>query len=151
MTDMTETADTTEPITSQHLRDQRAAYALLRIILGTNILMHGLSRLIAGSSQFAAKLIPQFSHTPIPLSLVYSFGLVLPWVEALFGLLLVIGLRTRAAIVGGSAVMLLLTFGSAMTQDWNAASIQLTYAAIYSALLFLIRYNGWSLDTLLSR
>ncbi len=142
--------DTTETTTTQHLRDQRTAYALLRIILGTNILMHGLSRLIAGSSQFAAKLIPQFSHTPLPLSLVYSFGLMLPWTEALFGLLLVVGLRTRTALIGGSALLLALTFGSALSQDWNAASIQLTYAAVYSALLFLIPYNGWSLDAFLT-
>jgi len=149
MTDATDTPDNTTD-NPQQLRDRRAAYALLRIILGTNILMHGLSRLLAGSSQFATKLVPQFSHTPLPLSLVYSFGLVLPWTEALFGLLLVVGLRTRAALVGGSTLILMLTFGSALAQDWSAASIQLTYAAVYAALLFLISYNGWAVDALLT-
>ena len=44
------------PITEPgNLRDRFIAYALIRIILGTNIAMHGLSRLIAGL-------------TPLPLS-----------------------------------------------------------------------------------
>ena len=132
-------------------RDHRAAYALLRIILGANIAMHGISRLIAGPAQFQTKLVGQFEHSVLPLSLVWSFGIVLPWAEALFGLLLLVGLRTRAALVGGSALLLLLTFGSAMIQDWQAASTQLLYAAVYAALLFGIRFNGWSLDALMGR
>jgi thiosulfate dehydrogenase [quinone] large subunit len=128
------------------IRDQRAAYALLRVILGANIALHGISRLIMGASVFSSKLVDQFAHSPLPASLVWGFGMSLPWVEALFGLLLLLGLRTRAALVGGSAVLLLLTFGSALIQDWQAASAQLLYAAVYAALLFLIRFNGWSLD-----
>ena len=139
---MTETRD---------IRDQRAAYALLRIILGANIALHGISRLIMGASVFSAKLASQFAHSPLPSPLVWGFGMSLPWVEALFGLLLLFGLRTRAALVGGSVVLLLLTFGSALIQDWQAASAQLLYAAVYAALLFLIRFNGWSLDSVLSR
>jgi len=53
--------------------------------------------------------------------------------------------------VSGSFVLLPLTFGSALIQNWQAASTQLRYAAIYAALLFLIRLNGWSLDAVLFR
>jgi thiosulfate dehydrogenase [quinone] large subunit len=104
-----------------------------------------------GASVFSSKLVSQFAHSPLPSSLVWGFGVSLPWVEALFGLLILFGLRTRAALVGGSVVLLLLTFGSALIQDWQAASAQLLYAAVYAALLFLIRFNGWSLDALLLR
>jgi thiosulfate dehydrogenase [quinone] large subunit len=138
-------------IETRDIRDQRAAYALLRIILGANIALHGISRIMMGSSVFSSKLVSQFSHSPLPSSLVWGFGLSLPWVEALFGLLILLGLRTRAALVGGSVVLLLLTFGSALIQDWQAASAQLLYAAVYAALLFLIRFSGWSLDAVLFR
>jgi thiosulfate dehydrogenase [quinone] large subunit len=138
-------------IETRDIRDQRAAYALLRIVLGANIALHGIGRLMMGSSVFSSKLVSQFAHSPLPSPLVWGFGMSLPWVETLFGLLLLLGLRTRAALVGGSAVLLLLTFGSALIQDWQAASAQLLYAAVYAALLFLIRFNGWSLDAVLFR
>jgi thiosulfate dehydrogenase [quinone] large subunit len=138
-------------IETRDIRDQRAAYALLRTILGANIALHGISRFMMGGSVFSSKLVNQFAHAPLPSSLVWGFGLSLPWVEALFGLLILLGLRTRAALVGGSFVLLLLTFGSALIQDWQAAATQLQYAAVYAALLFLIRFNGWSLDAVLFR
>lgn len=136
-------------IETRESRDQRAAYALLRIILGVNICLHGVSRLIAGDALFSSKLAAQFAHAPLPGLLVSAFGMALPWVEALFGLLILLGLRTRAALVGGSVLLWLLTFGSGLIQDWQAASAQLIYAAVYAALLFLIRFNGWSLDALM--
>ena len=132
-------------------RDKALAYALLRIVLGTNIMMHGVSRLIAGPSAFSTKLVEQFAHSPLPPILVQLFGQCLPWVECLFGALLLIGLRTRAALVGGALLILVLTFGSSLVQDWQAASIQLIYAAVYAALLFLLPYNAWSIDALLAR
>jgi thiosulfate dehydrogenase [quinone] large subunit len=42
--------------------------------------------------------------------------------------------------------MVVLTFGSSLVQDWNAAGIQLMYALVFSALMFLRRYNAWSID-----
>ncbi len=131
--------------------DERLAYALLRATLGLNLLMHGVSRSLSGTGEFAAKLVMQFEHAPLPAWSVWVFGLTLPSIEAILGLLLLLGLRTRAAIIAGSLLILLLTFGSALIQDWSAAGMQLTYAVVYSVLLFLRRYNGWSIDAWRSR
>lgn len=131
--------------------DQRLAYALLRIVVGLNLMMHGISRMLIGPGVFASKLVGQFAHAPLPVWSIWSFGMVLPAIEALLGLLLLIGLRTRAALVAGSLLIMVLTFGSALVQDWPATGLQLTYALVYSVLLFLLRYNGWSVDGRLSR
>lgn len=131
--------------------DQRLAYALLRIVVGLNLMMHGISRMLIGPGVFASKLVGQFAHAPLPVWSIWLFGMVLPAIEALLGLLLLIGLRTRAALVAGSLLIMVLTFGSALVQDWSATGLQLTYALVYSVLLFLLRYNGWSVDGRLSR
>lgn len=132
-------------------RDQRIAYALLRMVVGVNLTMHGVSRMLAGPGMFAAKLAGQFANAPLPGWSVWGFGMVLPAIEALLGMLLLIGLRTRAALIAGSLLIMVLTFGSALVQDWPAAGLQLTYALVYSVLLFLVRYNGWSLDACMDR
>jgi thiosulfate dehydrogenase [quinone] large subunit len=64
-------------------KDEKIAYALLRIVAGTNLLMHGASRLIAGRSIFAAHLTEQFAHSLLPQWSVRVFGTVLPAVEGL--------------------------------------------------------------------
>jgi thiosulfate dehydrogenase [quinone] large subunit len=132
-------------------RDERLAYALLRAVVGTNLMMHGISRAIGGTGEFAAKLVMQFAHTPLPAWSVWVFGLTLPAIEGGLGLLLLIGLRTRAALIAASALIIVLTFGSSLLQDWPAAGIQLTYAAVYAALLFLHKYNGWSAEAWIAR
>ena len=107
--------------------------------------------MIGGPKAFASKLSDQFAHAPLPPPLVQVFGQSLPWVECFFGLLLLIGLRTRAALIGGALLILVLTFGSSLVQDWQAASTQLLYAAIYAGLLFLLPFNGWSVDSFIER
>lgn len=131
------------------IADEKLAYAMLRIFVGLNIMMHGLSRLVAGLSQFAAHLQMQFAHSPLPSWSVQIFGTMLPVVEALLGLFLFIGFKTRAALVAGSLWLLVLTFGSSLIQDWQAAGTQLVYALAYALLLFLHRYNALSIDTAL--
>ncbi|HEX4321244.1 MAG TPA: DoxX family protein [Acidobacteriaceae bacterium] len=137
----------TEPARAAN-RDFQLAYLLLRLILGLNIAMHGISRILTGTAHFAATLIPQFQSTPLANWAVYDFGLVLPWFEAAIGLLLFLGLYIRLSLIGGSLLMLALTFGTALRQDWNIAATQLLYAAIYSALLAFAAYDRYSLDTL---
>lgn len=126
--------------------DEVIAYVMLRAVAGVNLLMHGASRLLAGRDAFSAHLTEQFARSPLPQPLVHVFGTVLPAVEGLIGLLLLIGLKTRWTLIAASLLMMVLTFGSALVQDWSAAGTQLMYALIFSVLMFLRRYNGWSLD-----
>lgn len=135
----------------KELKDQRIAYALLRIILGVNIFMHGLSRLLAGPAHFVTKITTQFAPTSLPHWSLTGFAILLPWVEALLGLLLLLGLWTRFALIAGSLLMLILTFGSTLIQDWGIAGLQLTYAIAYFGLLFLLRYNQYSIDEAIAK
>jgi thiosulfate dehydrogenase [quinone] large subunit len=87
-----------------------------------------------------------FQKTPLPTWSVYSFGYVLPMVEALVGACVLFGFQTRRALISGSVLMLVLTFGSTLRQDWPTVGIQLTYSFIYSLLLAGVRFNSYSVD-----
>jgi thiosulfate dehydrogenase [quinone] large subunit len=131
--------------------DFSLAYALLRVTLGVNITMHGISRIQAGVGVFTAVLERQFAATPLPHFAVRAFGSALPWAEALVGLLILVGGATRIALVAGGLLILVLTFGSALHQDWEIAGLQLIYASVYSLLIAFRKYNLLSLDRLLAR
>jgi thiosulfate dehydrogenase (quinone) large subunit len=133
------------------LRNEQMGYALLRAVVGVNLMMHGVSRMIAGPGVFAAKLVIQFEPAPLPTWSVWVFGLMLPAIEGLLGLLILVGLRTRAALVAASILIMLLTFGSTLLQDWASAGTQLTYALAYFVLIFLHQYDGWSIDAWIKR
>jgi thiosulfate dehydrogenase [quinone] large subunit len=136
----------TSPNAADFAVDRRLAYALLRAIIGVNLAVHGISRLLAGPHAFAASLVGAFHATPLPPWSITAFGLVLPWIEATLGLLILLGLATRFALIAALLTILVLTFGSTLRQDWDSASIQLIYAAIYAALLAFRRENIYSFD-----
>ena len=109
------------------LRDAALSYALLRVALGLNICLHGVVRWAAGLRNFAESLLPMFQKTPLHGWSVYSFGYVLPIVEALVGACVLFGFQTKRALISGSVLMLVLTFGSTLRQDWPTVGIQLMY------------------------
>jgi thiosulfate dehydrogenase [quinone] large subunit len=76
---------------------------------------------------------------------------VLPWTEAAIGLLLLLGLLTRFALVAGSLVMIVLMAGITLAQNWDVAGTQLIYCFIYFVLLTHHGRNFYSLDTLIAK
>jgi thiosulfate dehydrogenase (quinone) large subunit len=132
---------------SQHTTDKQLAYALLRLILGMNIAVHGLSRIYTGVKPFAEGMVPLFAKTPLPPASVYFYAASLPFAEAIIGLFVLFGVASRYAYVAGSLVILSLTFGSTLRQDWESAGLQLIYALLYAILLATREYNKFSVDT----
>jgi thiosulfate dehydrogenase [quinone] large subunit len=122
------------------------AYLFLRLTLGVNILMHGLARILAGLSPFAAGMVKQFASTSVPPTFVHAFAIALPWSELFIGILILLGLWTRTALVLGALEIVVLTFGISLTQNWSVAGLQLIYAVVYALLLASAEYNRWSFD-----
>ena len=131
--------------------DKRIAYALLRIVFGVDIFFHGLSRLLGDHAAFLAYLSQQMAKAPLPKSILPPFAAALPWTEATIGLLLLLGLFTRFALVAGSLEMIVLMAGITLAQNWEVAGIQPIYCAIYFVLLTHRGRNFYSLDTLIAR
>ena len=131
--------------------DGDLAYLLLRATIGMNILGHGLARIFSGPEQFASTLAASFRSTPLAAALVIQFASALPWIEGTIGLLVLIGLFNRLALSAGAALIIILTFGATLHQDWDSAGLQLIYAAVYAALLALSNRNAYSADALIQR
>jgi len=136
---------------SPRYSDAVIAYTVLRFSFGVNIMLHGVSRLLAGHAAFLGYLTHYFEKTPlVPASILPAFATVLPPVESALGLLLLLGVGTRFSLIAGSLVMAGLVFGTNLAQDWNVAGLQLIYCFIYYYLLAHRReLNTISLDALI--
>ena len=131
---------------AQKATDRSLAYAFFRVFLGVNIAVHGASRIYSGVAAFATEQVSEFAKTPLPSQMVYLFSVSLPFAEALIGVLIFVGLWSRLAYCVGFLLMINLTFGSTLRQDWTAAVWQLLYAFAYAALLAFREHNRYSVD-----
>ncbi|HZB87344.1 MAG TPA: DoxX family protein [Terracidiphilus sp.] len=132
-------------------KDAARAYVLLRVTLGLNICLHGAVRWFGGLRGFAESLAPMFQKTPLPSWSVYGFGYLLPILEAIVGASILVGFQTRRALIAGAALMLILTFGSSLREDWATVGIQLTYSLAYCVLVAGAQLDSYSLDRIFSR
>lgn len=120
------------------LKLQNTAYFLLRISMGVNMLGHGLAR-IPKLHTFAEGMTKNFEKSWLPEPLIMIFGTVLPFAEFLIGLLLVIGFKTKWALIAGAALIVVLLFGSSTIENWEAMGIQMIYALFFYVLMIQIR------------
>jgi thiosulfate dehydrogenase [quinone] large subunit len=125
--------------------DRRLAYGILRLTLGLNILLHGLTR-VGTLSGFADGLVEGFADTFLPAVIVRMSAYVIVFAEVVIGALLTVGYRTRGALVAGGLLMAALVFGTALRQEWGTLGTQMLYALIYFVLLYTREYDYYSLD-----
>ena len=127
------------------------AYALLRIAFGVNFAGHGLIRIHNGVDAFAHTTAEHLAKSPLPQSFIFGFSYAIPFLEAILGLTLILGVFTRISLIAGALFMMALTIGATSNQQWNIASQQLLYSVVFFLLFFLLEYNQVSLDTALRR
>lgn len=127
------------------LNDAQRAHLGLRLVMGLNIMLHGLVR-FGHLDAFAESLVTGFANTPLPAGLVRLFALTLPFFEAAIGLLLLLGLKFRLAVLAGFAVLASLTLGTVLREQWETAGLQLVYALAYFALTLHASHLRLALD-----
>lgn len=119
--------------------ERRQAYLLLRLVTAVDFFNHGAARIFTGSHLpgFAEGMVKGMASTPLPEALVRITGYAVPCVELAIGFLLILGVATRFALTAALLLMTVLMFGVTLKQEWSTAGLQLTYAFILAALLFL--------------
>ena len=133
------------------IADKSLAYALLRISLGINFAGHGLIRIHNGVAAFAQTTTEHLAKSPLPSGLSYALSYAIPFIEAILGLTLILGVFTRISLATGAIFMMLLTIGVTANQQWDIASQQLLYSVVFFLLLYLLEHNQFSIDTVLRR
>ena len=132
--------------------DRALACLLLRVTLGLNIALHGITRIfLSGVTQFVNATLTQFQNTVLPAWQVRAFATVVPYAELLIGVLLFAGLWTRWALSAGALLMTALIFGTALRSEWNLLFLQMFYSFLYFVLLMCRQYDSFSVDGLLRK
>ena len=129
--------------------DAALGYAIFRLTFGVNICFRGVARIfVLGLDTFGAGMMKQFSATAFPPFFISTFAHTLPWIETALGILIMLGLKTRLALILGGLMMTSLTFGTMFLQDFTLAWLQLTYAIAFFLLLATRSWNVISLDAM---
>lgn len=130
---------------TNHL-DAELGFSVLRLTLGLNFAFHSYDRWRA-LAPFVEGTVQAFVHTPLPSWSVKAFAYTIPFLEPAVGLLLVLGLWTRYALLGGGLLIAAFVFGTALRGDHTVLSEQLIYAGIFFLLfLFRARYDRFGID-----
>ncbi len=90
------------------------AWALLfaRLVLGLIFFMAGVMKVFQlGPLEHARKYFLPFSDTFLPVWSLWSVGVTIPLIELIAGALVIVGLRTRDALIALGCVLVVVTFG----------------------------------------
>ena len=128
------------------MSNQVLAYTMFRLFLGLNFFMHGAVRLGPNYQKFIAWAQGVFAESWLPDWLVTLEAYLIPGVEMLIGALLVLGFKTRFAVILAFGLMATLVFGMNVVQDWELVSRHVIYVIALSLLMHNMEFNKYSLD-----
>jgi thiosulfate dehydrogenase [quinone] large subunit len=124
----------------------KQSFLLARLAVGTSLFGHGLVRL-PKLDKFSHGMAAEFQHSIFPQGLILCFGYILPFAEFGIGLLTLLGLFTRQAAIAGSLLMTVLIFGTTAIEKFENIPSMLLHALFFiGVLVFVDRYDNWSLD-----
>ena len=137
-------------------KDLQRAWALLfaRLVLGLIFFMAGLWKVSQlGPIEHARKYFLPFSDTFLPVWSLWLTGVTIPFIELIAGALVLLGLRTRAALVALGFVLVIVTFGHLLREPlYNLTGHVIPRLALLLFLLWCPREDDrFSFDYFLAR
>ncbi len=117
-----------------------------RVFAGVNLFFHGFMRVLTGVGAWEITQAEAFVDTFLPMPLVHLALYTIPYVEVILGALIILGLFTRWALIGGLTFMLVLLFGHLVRQNWSGAHTVMHYGLYYWILLALLGQSWMALD-----
>ena len=132
-------------IPEQSVLDRQMGFAVLRILLGINMLTRSIVR-IPELQNFVSGVVDGFADTFLPEPFVYVFGFIIVGTETVVGILLILGWKTRWALAAMGVLLCCLAFGMVLQQNFGTAANIMIYGIAVSLLLFSTRYDSFGID-----
>jgi uncharacterized membrane protein YphA (DoxX/SURF4 family) len=134
---------------------QRAwAVLFARLVLGLIFFMAGIMKVFGlGPIEHARKYFLPFADTFLPVWSLWGVGVLLPFVELFAGGLLLLGFRTREALIALGGVLVIVTFGHLLHDPlFNFSGHVIPRLALLLFLLWCPReLDRYSLDSMFRR
>jgi uncharacterized membrane protein YphA (DoxX/SURF4 family) len=134
--------------------DRSWALLFARLVVGLIFFMAGVWKVFQlGPLEHARKYFLPFADTFLPVWSLWAVGVVIPFVELIAGALVILGLRTRAALVALGFVLAIVTFGHLLREPlYEFHTHVIPRLALVLFVLLLPRTDDrFSIDCLLSR
>jgi thiosulfate dehydrogenase [quinone] large subunit len=134
------------------LNPEGGAAFLLRLALGTLFFAAGMGKLFApgGPSAMSSMLQQGFAETWLPRFVTTPCLLVLPFIEAPLGIILILGIGTQYFLMLTGLLLIALSFGTMVQMDARTTAANMGYV-LMAALAFWLsgRDNPYSVDGLI--
>jgi len=139
------------------MTDQNArAWAILfaRLVLGLIFFMAGVWKVFTlGPAGHVQRYFLPFQHTFLPVWSLWAVGFTIPFVELIAGAMVIVGWKTRYALVGLGIVLAIVTLGHLLDQPLYALHEHVIprLALVLFVLLMPQESDRFSLDHILKR
>ncbi|EJL75898.1 MauE/DoxX family redox-associated membrane protein [Chryseobacterium populi] len=123
------------------MKDFKTIFFFLRLPVAVSLVGHGLVRL-PKLTAFSEWMVTTMEKSVIPAALILPFSYILPVAEAVIGILLLVGFKTKYTLYAGLILMSVLIMGSCSIENWSAVEAQLLHSLYMFGLLWLmLKYN----------
>jgi len=133
--------------------NQNWALLFARLVLGLIFFMAGLWKVFQlGPLEHARKYFLPYADTFLPLWSLWAVGVLIPFIELLAGALVMLGLRTREALISLGFVLTIVTFGHLLKEPLYEFHTHVIPRLALLLLVFLLprEYDRFSVDYLLN-
>src|SRR6266480_6547388 len=137
-----------------HRIDRSWALLFARLVLGLIFFMAGVWKVFhLGPLEHARKYFLPFADTFLPVWSLWATGVVIPFVELIGGALVILGLRTREALIALGFVLAIVTFGHLLKEPLYEFHTHVIPRLALLLFVFMLprEDDRFSLDYLLKR